>query len=197
MAWVYVRSSTATPCPAHCATCAGATPAASHVETHACRRARRCLDDAAAILGRGDGDTLPYVFLGQGDFARWRGNCLAAVGDREATAILVDALETLDPTFSRAAACGLLCDDRRRPHVRTPDGLIRCWHLPALPIRTHSPHLHAQVLGNVRSSPPLLIHQRHAAILSRSSTGTFREPQSSPVPVSGNRLIPNEGVVGV
>lgn len=66
--------------------------------------ARRCLDDAAAILGRPDGDSLPYVFLGEGHLERWRGNCLAAVGDREATTILEDALETLDPTFNRAAA---------------------------------------------------------------------------------------------
>lgn len=66
--------------------------------------ASRCLDDAAAIVARPDGDTLPYVFLGAGHLARWRGNCLAAVGDREATAILVDALDTLDPTFNRAAA---------------------------------------------------------------------------------------------
>lgn len=54
-------------------------------------------------------DELPYVVLDAVHLARWRGNCLARLGDGQAVADLESALQGLAPDFNRARA-GLLVD---------------------------------------------------------------------------------------
>jgi len=54
-------------------------------------------------------DEVPFIFLDAAHLARWRGHCLARLGDSEAVSTLSDALEVLDPEFNRAAA-GLHAD---------------------------------------------------------------------------------------
>jgi hypothetical protein len=67
----------------------------------ACREA---LDRAAALVEAGDGEPLPYLFLDAVHLARWRGHCLARLGDSRAIDDLRDALDRLDPSFARARA---------------------------------------------------------------------------------------------
>lgn len=57
----------------------------------------------------GDGDDLPFLFLDATHFSRWRGHCLARLGEQGAIAHLTRAAEALDPSFVRAGA-GLHCD---------------------------------------------------------------------------------------
>ena len=66
--------------------------------------ARRCLDRAGEVLGRDEGESLPYLALDSNHLARWRGHCLARVGDSEAIEDLRTALAGIDPSFKRAAA---------------------------------------------------------------------------------------------
>ncbi|WP_391530594.1 hypothetical protein, partial [Candidatus Frankia nodulisporulans] len=70
---------------------------------------RKSLDMAAASLNNDDGEKLPFVFLDEVHLSRWRGHCLARLGAVEAVEDLANALDHLDPTFTRAAA-GLHCD---------------------------------------------------------------------------------------
>jgi tetratricopeptide (TPR) repeat protein len=72
-------------------------------------RARAALDQAEWAMSRAGGDVLPYVFLNEMHFARWRGHCLARLGAAEAVDELTRALDGLDPSFTRARA-GLHCD---------------------------------------------------------------------------------------
>lgn len=70
----------------------------------------RALDEAHRLLqDEGVDPELPFVVLDQTHFRRWRGHCLARLGDAEAVDELTAALETLDPSFARAAAA-LYCD---------------------------------------------------------------------------------------
>ncbi len=71
--------------------------------------AHDALDDADAALEAGDGTVLPFLFLDANHLARWRGSCLAQLGNEEALESLQSALELHDPTFTRAHA-GLHCD---------------------------------------------------------------------------------------
>lgn len=73
--------------------------------------ARRLLDAADQILPADptEAAALPYIALGPGHLARWRGNVLARLGDPDATHDLLTALEQMDPTFTRAGA-SLRCD---------------------------------------------------------------------------------------
>lgn len=73
------------------------------------RRTRRALERADALFASDVGDGLPFLFLDETHLARWRGHCLARLGDEEATTHLVRAAEDLDPSFVRAGA-GLHCD---------------------------------------------------------------------------------------
>lgn len=73
------------------------------------RTARSSLDEAANELAASGGDALPFLFLDDVHLARWRGNCLARLGDDEAVEWLVAALRALDPSFTRAKAA-LHCD---------------------------------------------------------------------------------------
>lgn len=72
---------------------------------------------------------LPFIALDQTHHARWRGHCLAQLGDGEAVDYLTAALADMDTTFVRATA-GLRCDlaqalatrgekDEARKHLRT------------------------------------------------------------------------------
>lgn len=72
---------------------------------------------------------LPFIALDHAHHARWRGHCLAQLGDEEAINYLTEALTSMDKTFVRAAA-GLRCDlaqalatrgeeDEARKHLRS------------------------------------------------------------------------------
>ncbi len=52
---------------------------------------------------------LPFIFLSDEHFDRWRGNCLARLGDPSAIEHLMAALTVMDASFARAEA-GLRCD---------------------------------------------------------------------------------------
>ena len=67
------------------------------------------MDAAADELAAVGGDGLPFVFLDEVHLARWRGNCLARLGDAEAIDWLARALNDLDSSFTRARAA-LHCD---------------------------------------------------------------------------------------
>ncbi|WP_207229837.1 XRE family transcriptional regulator [Krasilnikovia cinnamomea] len=72
--------------------------------------AQEALDHAGAALpSQGLDESLPYLFLNEVHLARWRGHCLARLGKSEAVQELANAVNLLDPTFTRAAA-GLRCD---------------------------------------------------------------------------------------
>jgi hypothetical protein len=71
---------------------------------------RRTLDRSAALLPVDAHDpALPFIALDEVHHARWRGHCLAQLGDADAIDYLTDALGQMDATFVRAAA-GLRCD---------------------------------------------------------------------------------------
>ena len=62
----------------------------------------RAFDQAAARLPNEPSDERPYVALDAVHLARWRGHALARFGDPDATAVLLEALNRLDPSFVRA-----------------------------------------------------------------------------------------------
>lgn len=73
---------------------------------------RRALDLASAALPSGEDsrdEDMPSIFLNESHMARWRGNALALIGQDEAVSQLQSALDSIDPTFTRAQA-GLRCD---------------------------------------------------------------------------------------
>jgi hypothetical protein len=92
----------------------GAWLHAAEAEAHAscgndgdCRHA---LDAATAMLPPDTSDpALPYIFLSEPHLARWRGNCLAKIGDGTAIDDLTAALRGMDSSFVRAEA-SLRCD---------------------------------------------------------------------------------------
>jgi hypothetical protein len=59
-------------------------------------------DHAAHLLPNDSTEERPYVALDTVHLARWRGHALACLGHPDATAVLTDALNQLDPTFVRA-----------------------------------------------------------------------------------------------
>lgn len=90
---------------------------------------RRTLERSAALLpAETDDPALPFIALNEAHHARWRGHCLAQVGDAEAIDYLTTALDQMDRSFVRATA-GLRCDlaqahatrgdlDEARKHLR-------------------------------------------------------------------------------
>jgi hypothetical protein len=87
-----------------------ATEAEAWSVTGADLECRRRLDAAAARVPRDTADpALPFIFLDDSHLARWRGNCLARLGDDRAVEASLAALGTMDATFARAEA-GLRCD---------------------------------------------------------------------------------------
>ncbi|MDQ3765201.1 MAG: hypothetical protein M3460_28045, partial [Actinomycetota bacterium] len=80
--------------------------AAAHGEAHAAHGDRtaslHAFDQAAELLPDCPTDERPYVALDAVHLARWRGHALTRFGDPEATAVLTDALNQLDPSFVRA-----------------------------------------------------------------------------------------------
>ncbi|MDL4777588.1 XRE family transcriptional regulator [Actinomadura xylanilytica] len=92
-------------------------------------RCRQALDRSAKLLPADATDPeLPFITLNRAHHARWRGHCLARVGDGEAIDYLSVALTQMDKTFIRATA-GLRCDlaqafatrgelDEARKHLR-------------------------------------------------------------------------------
>ncbi|WP_235079116.1 hypothetical protein [Amycolatopsis orientalis] len=89
--------------------------AAAHAEFLAAAgqrtQALRMLDLATDILPTGDSDPeLPYLMLNQANLARWRGHCLARLGEDEAIADLNSALDGLASMTSRRAETGLRVD---------------------------------------------------------------------------------------
>lgn len=76
----------------------------------AATEAQTALDNASEVLAaHGKDDSLPFLFLDEVHLARWRGHCLARLGKAAAVQELTDAVNRLDPTFTRAAA-GLRVD---------------------------------------------------------------------------------------
>jgi tetratricopeptide (TPR) repeat protein len=67
-------------------------------------RAALCAFDAAGALLPSDpvDPELPFLFLGGAHLDRWRGHALARIGDHEAVTVLLDVLQRLDPSFTRA-----------------------------------------------------------------------------------------------
>lgn len=80
--------------------------AAAHGEAFAAHGDRtaslHAFDQAAELLPDCPTDERPYVALDPVHLARWRGHALARFGDPEATAVLTDVLDRLDPSFVRA-----------------------------------------------------------------------------------------------
>ncbi|MCO1577702.1 hypothetical protein M8C13_18260 [Crossiella sp. SN42] len=81
--------------------------AAAHGEALAANGRRngslRAFDESAELLGAGSEDSGgPYVVLDAVHLARWRGHALARFGDMEAVNVLSNALDRLDPSFTRA-----------------------------------------------------------------------------------------------
>lgn len=81
--------------------------AAAHGEGLAAANGRdealRAFDSAKELASPSPLDpAFPFVFLGEGHLARWRGHALALLNDREAADLLMEALRDLDPTFARA-----------------------------------------------------------------------------------------------
>jgi hypothetical protein len=76
-------------------------------------RCRRTLERSAALLpAETDDPALPFLALNEAHHARWRGHCLAQIGDAAAIDDLSAALDQMDTTFVRATA-GLRCDIAR------------------------------------------------------------------------------------
>ncbi|MCG8918791.1 hypothetical protein L6E12_23710 [Actinokineospora sp. PR83] len=68
-------------------------------------KAMVAFDDAHSVLpAQPDNSGIPYIVFNETHLARWRGAALAKVGLPEANAVLVGALERLDPSFARAEA---------------------------------------------------------------------------------------------
>jgi hypothetical protein len=87
-----------------------ATEAEAQSECGEDTECRRALDKAAAALPVDRTDpALPFIFLSDEHFDRWRGNCLARLGDPSAIEHLIAALTVMDASFARAEA-GLRCD---------------------------------------------------------------------------------------
>ncbi|MGH3888190.1 MAG: hypothetical protein ACRDSZ_16770 [Pseudonocardiaceae bacterium] len=80
--------------------------AAAHGEALAAHGDRtaslHAFDHAAQLLPGDPTDERPYVALDPVHLARWRGHALARFGHPDATAVLTDALNRLEPTFVRA-----------------------------------------------------------------------------------------------
>lgn len=65
--------------------------------------ALRAFDSAGTLLPVDPVDpALPFLFLEGAHLDRWRGHALARLGDTQAIDVLTQALERLDPTFTRA-----------------------------------------------------------------------------------------------
>jgi len=74
------------------------------------RACRRELEQAERTLPAGTpGPSMPYLSLNATHLARWRGHCLARLGDTAAIDDLYRALDDMDSSFTRAEA-GLRCD---------------------------------------------------------------------------------------
>lgn len=81
--------------------------AAAHGEGFAAAGRRdealRAFDVAGSLLPADPVDpALPFLFLEGVHLDRWRGHALARLGDADAVEVLTNALERLDPTFTRA-----------------------------------------------------------------------------------------------
>ncbi|MQA96004.1 MAG: amino acid ABC transporter substrate-binding protein [Streptosporangiales bacterium] len=94
----------------------------------------RALERSVELLPADPDDPrLPFISLNEAHLARWRGHCLAHLGQPEAVDYLRRAVDGMDSSFVRAAA-GLRCDlaqalfscgevDEARVHLRTARSL--------------------------------------------------------------------------
>jgi tetratricopeptide (TPR) repeat protein len=62
------------------------------------------LDQAADLLPAKPDDPLPYLVLSASHLARWRGNCLARLGNKDAIDELSEGLAAVTGTYARAEA---------------------------------------------------------------------------------------------
>lgn len=95
--------------------------AAAHAEMHAYLGDRQAalngFDEAETLLpAECDDPTLPYLSLNITHLTRWRGHGLALLGEAEAIAYLITALERHNPEFVRAE-CGLHVDLAHAMHA--------------------------------------------------------------------------------
>lgn len=96
--------------------------------------ARTALDEACDLLPAEPDDLLPYLVLSEAHLARWRGNCLARLGDANAIDDLNEGLAAVTGTYARAEAgvridlaSALLVHGERGPakeHLRTARILV-------------------------------------------------------------------------
>lgn len=82
--------------------------AAAHAEmataTGRADTSRHALDEATGLIPAQPGDVLPYLVLDETHLARWRGNCLARLGDEDAIEELTTGLAAVTGTYARAEA---------------------------------------------------------------------------------------------
>jgi tetratricopeptide (TPR) repeat protein len=82
--------------------------AAAHAEmctaTGNADAARLALDEASGLLPADPDDVLPYLVLNKTHLARWRGNCLARLGNEDAIEELTTGLAAVTGTYARAEA---------------------------------------------------------------------------------------------
>jgi hypothetical protein len=100
----YARQQAGTAVPALMRTWLAAAHAEMSTATGNADAARLALDEASGLLPTEPDDALPYLVLNQTHLARWRGNCLARLGNEDAIEELTTGLAAVTGTYARAEA---------------------------------------------------------------------------------------------
>jgi tetratricopeptide (TPR) repeat protein len=100
----YARHQAAGTVPALMRTWLSAAQAEMATATGDADAARTALDQASGLLPAEPDDVLPYLVLNETHLARWRGNCLARLGDEDAINELTKGLAAVTGTYARAEA---------------------------------------------------------------------------------------------
>lgn len=130
----YARHETAGAVPALMETWLAAARAEMATASGDANTAHIYLDQAVDLLPAEPADPLPYLVLNETHLARWRGNCLARLGDEDALEQLNTGLTAVIGTYARAEAgvridlaSALLIHDERElanEHLRTAQILV-------------------------------------------------------------------------
>jgi hypothetical protein len=130
----HARHQSAGAVPALMETWLAAAQAEMAIATGDADAARTALDEAGNLLPARPDDLLPYLVLNETHLARWRGNCLARLGDADAIEDLTEGLAAVTGTYARAEAgvridlaSALLVHGERGPakeHLRTARILV-------------------------------------------------------------------------
>ncbi|MEV5747160.1 XRE family transcriptional regulator [Actinoallomurus sp. NPDC052308] len=100
----YAREQAGTAVPALMRTWLAAAHAEMSTASDNADAARLALDEASDLLPAESDDVLPYLVLNETHLARWRGNCLARLGDEDAIEELTAGLAAVAGTYARAEA---------------------------------------------------------------------------------------------